>query len=337
MPSRAFEFLSVVVIGRNEGERLRRCLASVIAMDRGPWEVEVIYVDSGSADESVSIAESMGARVVALVPERPTAALARNAGWAASRGDVILFLDGDTVVDPQFVVRCQDEFLDSKIGVVWGHRRELHPEDSVFNRVLDLDWMYRPGPAPFCGGDALIRRHVLDETRGFDPHLIAGEEPELCRRILAAGYRIEHVDVAMTGHDLDMRSFAQYWRRAMRAGHAFGEVLGRFAGTEREFWVEEVNRNRTRALALMTVAIVAVAASVYLLNLVPVIAAGMVVLGLSVRSAWKARWKSDDARTLLLYGVHSHLQQVPIFFGQVRYQLSRRRGTRTGLMEYKRP
>ena len=55
-----------------------------------------------------------------------------------------------------------------KVAVVWGHRREIHPEQSIYNRVLDLDWIYAPGPTLFCGGDALFRRSVLTATNGFD-------------------------------------------------------------------------------------------------------------------------------------------------------------------------
>ena len=53
--------VSVIVIGRNEGERLRACLQSVARMTTGDWEIEVIYVDSGSRDGSPELAAAMGA------------------------------------------------------------------------------------------------------------------------------------------------------------------------------------------------------------------------------------------------------------------------------------
>src|SRR5580698_9159558 len=90
--------ISVVVIGRNEGERLRRCLQSVLSMAHDNFQTEIIYVDSGSTDGSVSLAEAMGAKAIALQPERPTAALGRNAGWRLATGSIVLFLDGDTIL-----------------------------------------------------------------------------------------------------------------------------------------------------------------------------------------------------------------------------------------------
>ena len=75
--------VDAVVIGRNEGERLRICLQSVIGQVR-----RVVYVDSGSTDGSVALAQSLGARVVQLDLAQPfTAARARNAGWRALRDD----------------------------------------------------------------------------------------------------------------------------------------------------------------------------------------------------------------------------------------------------------
>ena len=337
MSADACSVLSVVVIGRNEGERLRACLESVLAMHRGLWPVELIYVDSGSTDGSVALAESLGAKTIALRPQHPTAALGRNAGWRASGGEVVLFLDGDTVLAPEFMFDSLPEFREVKVACVWGHRRETHPESSVYNRVMDLDWVYAPGLTPFCGGDALWRRDVLAQVGGFDERLIAGEEPELCRRTLAAGYKVLHVDRAMTGHDLAITRFSQYWRRCSRAGHAYAEIAERFAGSAEPFWNDEVRRNRRRALVLCAMLLLGVVASLGTRSVWPLVMMVAAFALLAARSAWKARWKSNDLLTLLLYGVHSHLQQLPIFAGQMRYHRLRRRGRSAGLVEYKIP
>jgi glycosyltransferase involved in cell wall biosynthesis len=326
--------LSVVVIGRNEGERLCRCLASVAAMRQDDFALEILYVDSGSTDGSLARAVETGARTIPLEPDRPSAALGRNAGWQASRGDFILFLDGDTVLDPNFVARSLPEFAALEVAVVWGHRRELHPENSLYNRVLDLDWIYPPGWTEFCGGDALFRRSVLVETNGFDETLIAGEEPELCRRILGMGARILHVDYPMTGHDLAITRWGQYWRRATRAGHAFAEVSERFRATENPFWLDASRGNERRALVLAVTAIAALAASILRVSCWPLIFVFLLFVSLAARSAWKARWKSSNWLTLVLYGMHAHLQQIPIYVGQLRYRRSRTKGVRVSLIEY---
>ena len=186
--------VSVVVIGRNEGARLDACLRSVRDIEgtqsgTAPdgFTTELIYVDSASTDGSVALAESYGARVIVLHLARLCAAAGRNAGWRLARGEFVLFLDGDTVLDPAFVERALPSFEEASVGVVWGHRRETLATRSLYNRVLDLDWIYAPGETLFCGGDALFRRDVLKRTEGFDETLIAGEEPELWQPDPGAG------------------------------------------------------------------------------------------------------------------------------------------------------
>lgn len=329
-------FLSVVVIGRNEGTRLRRCLESVAGMERRGFSVETIYVDSASTDESVATAAALGAETIVLNPVRPTAALGRNAGWRAARGEWVLFLDGDTLLEPRFVAESLAAFEDPAVAVVWGHRRETLQTPSLYNRVLDLDWIYAPGDTAFCGGDALFRRSVLEATGGYDETLIAGEEPELCRRITALGLRIVHADRPMTGHDLAITRFSQYWKRATRAGHAYAEVSARFAESEHPFWSAESQNNARRAGVLLTLLLGAPMVSVLSGRVWPAGLAALVLAALALRSAWKARWKSGDRGLLLLYGIHSHLQQIPIFAGQVQFWINRRRGLRAALVEYKR-
>jgi GT2 family glycosyltransferase len=327
--------LSIVIIGRNEGERLRRCFSSIGKTKRDHLEIEVIYVDSGSSDGSVALAQGLGIQVISLFPERPSAALGRNAGWRAAQGDFILFLDGDTILHPDFVTKTIPKFGEATTAVIWGHRREIHPEESLYNRVLDLDWVYQPGWTAFCGGDALFRRDVLVQTNGFDDTLIAGEEPELCRRITGLGYKILHVDLAMTGHDLAISKWKQYWKRATRAGHAFAEVSERFRATEDPFWSDASKGNQQRALTLVGIILIGVGFSIYYKSVLPLTAGCAMLIILFLRSSWKARWKSNNRTSVLLYGVHSHLQQIPIYVGQLQYRFNRKKGHRTALLDYK--
>ena len=234
--------VSVVVIGRNEGLRLKRCLESVRAMQDPGGPVELIYVDSASTDNSIEIARSFDARIVEVKPVRPTAALGRNAGWEIATAPLVLFLDGDTILDPGFVVSCLPDFADPAVVAVCGNRREINTGASWYNRILDLDWIYPAGFTDYCGGDVLFRRSALLDVNGYDENLIAGEEPEMCRRLRGKGCKILHVDRPMTGHDLAMTRFAQYWKRATRTGYAYAEVSARFRGSGLPFWEDEVTR-----------------------------------------------------------------------------------------------
>ncbi len=327
--------LSVVIIGRNEGTRLTRCLDSVAALRGIPGLMEVVYADSNSTDGSPELARAAGAKVVVVRPSHPTAAFGRNAGWKAATAPYILFLDGDTIVHPDFAARALEVLQDPSVAIVWGHRREIHPEASIYNRILDLDWIYPPGETEFCGGDALMRRSELEDVGGYDETLIAGEEPEMCRRIRARGRRILHIDVPMTGHDLAMTAWSQYWKRALRAGYAYAQVSARFRGTADPFWESDRRRNLVRGGSWIAIPLLAIIGAVVVWHWWPLIAAVLLTLALCLRSAWKARWRSGDPVTLILYGCHSQLQQVPILMGQIQYWLDGRSGVRRGLIEYK--
>jgi glycosyltransferase involved in cell wall biosynthesis len=326
----------MVIIGRNEGERLGRCIASVRDIDGVDAEIELIYVDSGSVDGSVRLAAEAGAQVFEIDSPTPTAALGRNTGWRAARGEFILFLDGDTILHPAFLRRALDAIAaEPTIAAVWGHRREIYTDKSIYNRVLDLDWVYAPGITEFCGGDVLMRRAALLLVDGFDAALIAGEEPELCRRLRSHGYSILHIDSPMTGHDLAMVHFNQYWRRALRAGHAYAEVSRRFRNTPDPFWGPQRRRNFVRGGFWFLSVILAMVCSLLFRSPLPIAAWIALLIALAARTAWLARWKSRSVVTLFLYGVHSHLHQIPILVGQLQFAYGVRSGASHKLIEYK--
>lgn len=327
--------LSIVIIGRNEGERLTRCLHSVNLSRGVEGTAELIYVDSGSSDGSPQAAGNFDAQVIALHGGIQTAARARNAGWQRASAPYILFLDGDTILNQPFIPAALEVLQsDPTIAAVWGHRRELYPERSIYNRVLDLDWIYPAGDTDFCGGDVLMRRSALAQLEGYDPTLIAGEEPELCRRLRARGHRIVHIDAPMTRHDLNMTRFSQYWRRAMRAGYAYSEVSNRFHGSADPMWLRESRRNVRNGSFWITWLVVGIVLLTF--RNVWILPWFALLIALPVRSAWKARLRAPGQKSLLLlYGIHSQLQQIPILAGQLRYFLNRHSGKQRTPIEYK--
>jgi glycosyltransferase involved in cell wall biosynthesis len=323
--------VSIVVIGRNEGERLVACLKSIANMDSTGIAVETIYVDSASTDGSPQRAATLGARVIEVRPERPSAALGRNAGWRAASGEFVLFLDGDTQLHPQFVRRALDAMRDRAVAVVWGHRRESLPHQSVYVRVLDLDWVYAPGPSEFCGGDALMRRDVLESVGGFDASLIAGEEPELCRRMRAAGRTILHIDVPMTLHDLAINRFGGYWKRAFRAGYAYAEISSRYRDSADPLWRADARRNLFHGGLVLGMFGLLPLAALWPLVGMAVVTSALALIG---RTFHRCAWKTANQKTRLMYALHSHIQQIPILAGQLSYQHDRWFGKQRGLIEY---
>jgi len=333
--SRDTPSLSVVVIGRNEGERLVRCLRSVAKMHLvGPPPV-IIYVDSASSDGSAERAAQLGAKVISTAPEHPSAAAGRNAGWRATQSEIVLFLDGDMTLAPDFVLQSIDEFRDPRIGVVFGDCRENDPQSSIYNRILDLDWIAQVGPVEYCGGAALIRRELLERIGGYNERLLAAEDTELCSRIRATGSTILHVDRPMVGHDLAIMRFSQYWRRAVRSGYAYAEVAERISPNDSPVWYRNARRNRIQGAAMVALIAGGPIVAIAIRSLLPILLVFEIVAALAIRTAIRSHWKNAPLMTRLLHGLHSHLVQVPLLVGQLKYQLDRSRGRSPELIEYK--
>jgi glycosyltransferase involved in cell wall biosynthesis len=231
--------IGIVVIGRNEGLRLQRCLASI------PPTTTVVYVDSGSTDNSVELARQTNADVLELDMLRPfTAARARNAGFnrlisGESQIIFVQFIDGDCEL-------CQT-WLDSasaflrahdRVAAVFGRLRERHPESSIYNRLCDSEWDGEPGETSRFGGIVMLRAAALTAADGFREDIIAGEEPELGIRLRREGWQLWRLRDDMAIHDAAMLHFWQWWRRNMRSGYAFatGAYLHGFSPERHWLW-----------------------------------------------------------------------------------------------------
>ena len=221
-----------VVIGRNEGERLRRCFAS---MREGAEVPPVVYVDSGSTDDSVAHAREQGIEVVELDMSVPfTAARARNAGLerllqAHPRLELVQFVDGDCELQLGWIEHGRRTLREQPdVAIVFGRLREREPERSVYNALCDIEWTRPAGDVEHSGGIFLGRVTALQSVGGFDPSLIAGEEPDLCLRLRKRAWRIVSMPEAeMALHDAAMTRFHQWWQRRKRAGYTYAEAAFR--------------------------------------------------------------------------------------------------------------
>ncbi|HEY9693946.1 MAG TPA: glycosyltransferase [Oculatellaceae cyanobacterium] len=233
--------VGLVAIGRNEGQRLRECLTSVI-----PKVAHIVYVDSGSTDGSVDLARSLNVNVVELDLSTPfSAARGRNAGFdyllqAYPQIEFVQFVDGDCEVVEGWLERAKAELeAQPNIAIVCGRRREQYPQLSVYHRLCDIEWNTPIGETKACGGDAMMRVQAFRSVGGFNPTVVAGEEPELCLRLRQQGWKILRVDAEMTLHDVQMLHFHQWWKRALRGGHAYAEGAWLHGNTQERHWVKE--------------------------------------------------------------------------------------------------
>ncbi len=307
--------IDAVVIGRNEGVRLLACLGALNGQVR-----RLVYVDSGSTDGSVAAAQAMGVQVVALDMTQPfTAARARNAGLAVLNApDFVQMVDGDCEVVSGWIPAALAGFAAHPAAVViCGRRHERFPEASVYNRLADAEWDTPVGLALACGGDALMRFEAVQAVGGYRADLIAGEEPELCLRLRAAGGEIWRIDAEMTLHDAAMQRFGQWWQRSVRAGHAFAEGAALHGS---DHWGSEVWRAMIWGLVLPLVILIA----------------GLVhPLGWGLALIYPAQLVRLTLRCGMVWAWFSMLGKFAEARGILGYWISRALGRRRGLIEYK--
>lgn len=329
--------LGIVVIGRNEGERLRRCLLSLSHEARSAL---VVYVDSASTDGSPEVAQQLGAEVVDLdVSQKFTAARARNAGFRrlielAPGAAFVQFVDGDCEVEAGWISAARARLEErSELAVVCGRRRERFPEYSIYNKLCDLECDTPIGDAKACGGDAMMRVAPLLQVGGYRESLIAGEEPELCIRLRKMGYQIERLDASMTIHDAAMSEFSQWFKRAKRSGHATAErALLHGAEPERP-GVKQTASNLAWGAGLPAV----VAASSFALGPVWSGVGGLGAYGYLYRKSYMHERKRRAEGDAQLFAVACVLGKVPEALGAASCFLNRLRGKQSVLIEYKGP
>ena len=333
--------VGAVAIGRNEGERLVRCLDALVAAG-----LPAVYVDSGSTDESREVAEERGVEVVELDLSKPfTAARARNAGAARLAEchpdvELVQFVDGDCELEPGWIetaVRALD--TDAGVVVVCGRRRERFPDATPYNRLCDMEWDTPIGEAEACGGDALYRRAAFDAVGGFDETLIAGEEPELCHRLRLAGGRITRLDAPMTLHDADVHRFSQWWRRTLRSGFAAAEAWAKHGADGERHMVAIAKSALTSAVAVPLAG---------LAGFLALRAAGLPLASWLAPAAVLVLWarlvsrvrthrieRGDPAEAAGLYARYTFLGKFAETLGIAKYAWGRLVGRRSRLIEYK--
>jgi len=314
--------IGVVVIGRNEGQRLERCFASIP-------KIILVYVDSGSTDDSVALARAKGAEVIELDRAAPfTAARARNAGFAFLIGQhpelrYVQFLDGDCELAAGWLERAATFLAQHQdIAAVCGRLREKHPQDTVYNLLCDIEWDGAPGEARTCGGIALMRVDALASVGGWRSDLIAGEEPELCARLRAAGWRIWRLDAEMAAHDAAIARFGQWWLRTLRAGYAFAQGAALHGAPPERLGVRESRSAWLWGFALpLLAALCASVAGPWGLAVLAAYPLQVVRLGLRGENWWRALF--------LVLG------KFPELLGQLKFRIERTTGAVPRLIEYK--
>lgn len=228
--------LSVVVIGRNEEPFVGGCLAAVLRAV-APFEADIVFVDSRSTDRTLDIARTYPVRIVVLSAAASLCpALGRLVGEKLTTSKYVLFVDGDTDVEGQWVQEGL-RFLEAhpEVAGVSGRLREIYyAHGRIVGEHPDI-FAVASGPQDVdeLGGNAIYRRAALDAVGSFNPFLSSYEEMDLAERLRQSGFRIVRLPITLGTHRTGQRGTVRELRRRYRDNliRGYGQVLRRSLGT----------------------------------------------------------------------------------------------------------
>jgi glycosyltransferase involved in cell wall biosynthesis len=310
--------LTIVVIGFNEEKSLHACIESCQHIRLEKMTSEIIYVDAGSTDASLSIAESFEIQIIPGGEQPRKAAENRNLGLNNANGKYIQFVDGDMVMDPNWILPAK-KILDEheNVAAVFGRLEEVN--QNVFYKALQIDWYHEIGDAPYCGGASLFRRGPLLSIGGFPEDVAYGEEPYLCWRLRnEADQTIYHIHETMARHDLAYSGFLDYWRRNIRVGETYAEIAERCARTDDPFWTKETRQQLLWGASLVILSCAFVGVPFFLKLAI----AGFVLLVIG-RKIFQSIRGGNSVAVSLVYGIHTYLAKIGIAWGIFRWKFLR--------------
>jgi len=253
------ESASLIVRTFNEGRYLDRVLSA--ARESGPLLREIVVVDSGSTDDTLTIASSHGANIVHIEKAEFSFGRSLNRGCAAAKGEVVVFLSGHCIPSgSDWLENLLKPFADPRVAAVYG--RQIGGEGTKYSEARAFEKYYPMGQPSqgetFCNNaNASVRRAIWNRFK-FDEELTGLEDIAMGKKIVGAGFRIDYAPTAVVAH-LHHESWPQVKRRyereaialrhihptvhlsLMEAGSCFAAACAvdcRWALKEKQFWTK---------------------------------------------------------------------------------------------------
>lgn len=207
-------FLSFIIPTYNEAKYIARSIRSIQANVTGRYDYEIIVVDNASTDNTAEIAKSLGVTVLHK-PYKFTISAVRNAGVSASKGDVLIFVDGDVYLHHTWIEQAPP-ILERVSRERWmvGSVYAVDPEASWIAHAWFQPWFDKQTQVTFInGGHLLVSRKIFDEIGGFDESFETGEDHEICERAKRHGVVVENLPQLISVHLGYPNTLGHFFRR----------------------------------------------------------------------------------------------------------------------------
>ena len=223
--------VSVVIPVKNDADRLEVCLRSLRSQQFPDGDYEIIVVDNGSSDDSAEVAARHGATVLCC-PALPVGAL-RNRGVERARGELLAFVDSDHELPPNWIAAGVNALHQSPSIRVVGAPCSAPPRGTWVQRGWELHRLRQRErrAVPWLGaGNMFLRRGDFVAAGGFDEHLVAAEDVDLCVRLGERPGDIVADPAIANIHHGEPRTLAaffwkEYWRGSSGLRGFFGHGM----------------------------------------------------------------------------------------------------------------
>lgn len=218
--------ISLVIRCYNEEKHIGRLLNGI--MQQTVKDVEIIVVDSGSTDATVSIAQWFSAKVIKIRPEDFSFGYSLNVGCEAAGGDIIVITSAHVYpVYIDWLGKLLAPFADSRVALVYGKQRG-NDQTKFSEHEVFAKWFPETSDSnqnhPFCNNANAAIRRSLWRRIPYNESLTGLEDLDWVKRVLESGYKIAYQSDAVVVHvhnETPLATYNRYRREAMALKHIF--------------------------------------------------------------------------------------------------------------------
>jgi rhamnosyltransferase len=214
---------SVVVRTLNESRLLEDLLTSIKNQNLGKSTLEIILVDSGSTDGTLSIAEKYGCNIMSINPKDFSFGRSLNLGCAKARGKILVFISGHCIPTSTNWLRELVSPLESNQSKLSYGRQVPHPS-TKFSEARIFDHYFKEVDSiqdenPFCNNANAATTYEIWQKIKFDERLTGLEDLAFAKQVIELGHKIAYRSKATVIHS-HLESWLQVLKRFKRESQA---------------------------------------------------------------------------------------------------------------------
>jgi len=251
--------ISFIVIGKNEGWRLKKCFQSIFDTIKynNLSKYEVIYVDSNSTDNSIEIAKSFKKIEVFQITGICNAAIGRNIGAKESKGDTLFFIDGDMEIMPEFLPLVYSEEGGLKYEFVSGQfEDDYYDINGNFLYKKNYYTLSKDKYQTTTGGLFLIKRKLWESVNGMKTKYKKGQDLDIGLRLSEKGYKlIRKKELLARHHTVSYHDSSRMWKMLFQGFEFYRVVLLRDHFSNINQLTNYFRSNYTSILLMLTIII----------------------------------------------------------------------------------